>query len=333
MGDGLTITPGGTPEAGLNPADLEGLEALAERTHEDPRWLDTDAVPERLRAALPTAAAQARRNLDPSRPADIVAALVTLADRHRLDLPDRRALELDAEVMAAWPRDLWRKAYVSVWEHGSWRRMPTVGDFRSVVGDALEQRLSRKRGLRWRRQAKRSFAESRQRYDRLVTLEARLRARARPQSVADCVAALERAGPGVRQTWFQAAMRRNPQLTIGDAADLARWVPVVAARIAAVGLFGRTEPWASVELHTSSVSGRDVVSGGEGEDAEEGCYRYRRQEVASVKVPSMGPGCKPAAMSPSAALQTRLKLGSGVGTLTASPCHNPEPLPAPAGRD
>jgi len=51
------------------------------------------------------------------------------------------------------------------------------------------------------------------------------------------------------------------------------------------------------------------VSGGEGEDAEEGCYRYRRQEVASVKVPSMGPGCKPAAMSPSAALQTRLKLG------------------------
>jgi hypothetical protein len=148
MGDVLTITPGGTPEAGLNPADLEGLEALAERTHEDPRWLDTDAVPERLRAALPTAAAQARRNLDPSRPADIVAALVTLADRHRLDLPDRRALELDAEVMAAWPRDLWRKAYVSVWEHGSWRRMPTVGDFRSVVGDALEQRLSRKRGLR-----------------------------------------------------------------------------------------------------------------------------------------------------------------------------------------
>jgi hypothetical protein len=37
-------------------------------------------------------------------------------------------------------------------------------------------------------------------------------------------------------------MRRNPQLTTGDAADLARWVPVVAARIAAVGLFGRTEP-------------------------------------------------------------------------------------------
>jgi hypothetical protein len=221
MGE-VVAHPGGAVAPAARPTAMrERLEELAAWTWEDPQWLDTDAVPEPVRAALPAAVEQARRDLEPGRPADIVAALLTLADRHRLDLPDRRALELDAEVMAAWPRDLWRKAYLTVWEHWSWRRMPTVGDLRNVVGDVLEQR--------------------RQRYHRLVTLEARLRARSRPQSVVDCMAALERVGPGVRQTWFQAARRRDPELTAADSADLARWVPVVAGRIAAVGLFGRTE--------------------------------------------------------------------------------------------
>jgi hypothetical protein len=226
MGNVITITPGGTPagapEGGLDPAVVEQLGALAERTQDEPRWLDRDVVPDRLRALAPVAVEQARRDLEPSRPAKIVTALVQLAERHDLNVPDRRALELDAEIMAAWPRELWRRAYLVVWEEWVWPRLPTVGEFRRPIAEAIEQR--------------------RRRYDRLVTLEARLRARTKPQSVAECVAALERAGPGVRQTWFQAARRRDPQLTTGDAAELGRWVPLVAARMATVGLFGRAEP-------------------------------------------------------------------------------------------
>jgi hypothetical protein len=56
--------------------------------------------------------------------------------------------------------------------------------------------------------------------------------------VLDCIAALERTGPGVRQGWFNAALRRDPTLTLADRADLTRWMPVVAPRIASVGLFG-----------------------------------------------------------------------------------------------
>jgi hypothetical protein len=222
MGDVITINSGGLPEGGLDPAVLERLHALAERTQEEPTWLDSDVVPDRLRALAPVAVEQARRDLEPSRPAEIVTALVQLAERHDLNVPDRRALELDAEIMAAWPRELWRRAYLVVWEEWVWPRLPTVGEFRRPIAEAIEQR--------------------RRRYDRLVTLEARLRARTKPQSVAECVAALERAGPGVRQTWFQAARRRDPQLTTGDAAELGRWVPLVAARMATVGLFGRAEP-------------------------------------------------------------------------------------------
>jgi hypothetical protein len=123
--------------------------------------------------------------------------------------------------MAEWPRDLWTRAYRTVWERWSYRRMPTVGDFRGALGDAIEQR--------------------RRRYDLLTTLEARLRGRIRPGTLPECIAALERAGPGVRQTWFQAAMRRDPSLTPANRTDLARWVPVVVPRIARVGILGTTD--------------------------------------------------------------------------------------------
>jgi hypothetical protein len=45
----------------------------------------------------------------------------------------------------------------------------------------------------------------------------------------------------VRQTWFQAALRRDPTLTPADRTDLARWVPTVAPRIVSIGLFGPTD--------------------------------------------------------------------------------------------
>ena len=57
----------------------------------------------------------------------------------------------------------------------------------------------------------------------------------------DYIAALERTGPGVRQGWFNAALRRDPMLTPADQPDLTRSVPVVTPRIAAVGLFGQAD--------------------------------------------------------------------------------------------
>ena len=75
----------------------------------------------------------------------------------------------------------------------------------------------------------------------LTTLEAWLPARTKPGSLPECIAALERAGAGVRQGWFQAALRRDPDLTSADRADLARWMPVVAPRIGDVGLFGPSD--------------------------------------------------------------------------------------------
>src|SRR4051794_16209853 len=221
MGDVIPFDPGAVPAGDAGPVLLEEVDAFAARTAREPFWLDAVEIPAPFWASLRAALEQARRNLEPSRPAEIVDALATLADRHRLDLPDRRALEMDAEVMAAWPRDLWIRAYRTIWEVWSWRRMPTVGDFRGHIGDAIERR--------------------RRRHDLLTTLEVRLRARAKPGSLPECVAALERAGPGVRQTWFQAAMRRDPRLTPADRTDLVRWVPAVAPRIARVGLFGPTD--------------------------------------------------------------------------------------------
>ena len=221
MGDVIPFDPGAAPAGDAGPLVLEDVDAFAARTAREPFQLDAAEIPAPFRAALAAAVAEARRDLEPGRPAEIVDALATLADRHRLDLPDRRALEMDAEVMAAWPRDLWLRAYRTIWERWSWRRMPTVGDFRGPIGDAIERR--------------------RRRYGLLTTLEVRLRARTRPGTVPDCIAALERTGPGVRQTWFQAALRRDPTLTPADRTDLARWVPAVAPRIARVGLFGPTD--------------------------------------------------------------------------------------------
>ena len=218
MGTIIPLDPG-TERADLAGAlVLEDVDEFAARTAQEPFWLDAVDMPESFRTRVAMALGQARRDLEPGQPTEIVEALVTLADRHRLDLPDRRALEMDAEVMAAWPRDLWLRAYRTIWERWSWRRMPTVSDFRDPLGDAIEQR--------------------RRRHDLLTTLEARLRARSRPETVPDCIAALERTGPGVRQGWFNAALRRDPALTPADRTDLARWVPVVAPRITAVGLFG-----------------------------------------------------------------------------------------------
>ena len=62
-----------------------------------------------------------------------------------LDDQQRReiALEMDVEVMAAWPTDLWRKAFSGIWEQFAYRRMPEVADFRRVIEADLAERRAR----------------------------------------------------------------------------------------------------------------------------------------------------------------------------------------------
>ena len=111
-------------------------------------WADEPAVhlpdlPPGLEAALPDALAQARRDLAPGDPGEVLAALTALASRRGLDLPDGIALELDTEIMAVWPRDLWRKAFRIVWERFAYRRLPEVADFRRVIEADLAERQAR----------------------------------------------------------------------------------------------------------------------------------------------------------------------------------------------
>jgi hypothetical protein len=100
-------------------------------------------IPPDLVAALPVAVAQARRDLTPGDPGEILAGLTTLASRRGLPLPDGIALEMDVEVMAAWPRDLWHKAFTGIWERFAYRRMPEVADFRRVIEADLAERKAR----------------------------------------------------------------------------------------------------------------------------------------------------------------------------------------------
>jgi hypothetical protein len=100
--------------------------------------------------------------------------------------------------------------------------MPTVGDFRAVIAADLEARQAR--------------------LGELVTLESRIaHRRHKPRTLTDCIAALEAAGPGTRSGWYRAACRRDPALVTVDPGDFSRWVPAIAARIAEVGLLGRTD--------------------------------------------------------------------------------------------
>ena len=100
-------------------------------------------IPPDLVAVLPVAVAQAQRDLTPGDPGEILAGLTTLASRRGFPLPDGVALEMDVEVMAAWPRDLWRKAFSGIWERFAYRRMPEVADFQRVIEADLAERKAK----------------------------------------------------------------------------------------------------------------------------------------------------------------------------------------------
>jgi hypothetical protein len=92
---------------------------------------------------LPDAVVEARAALDPSDPSEVLTAFTSLIKRRGFELPDEFALEMDCEIIAAWPRDLWRKAMRSVWENFSYRRVPEVADFKRVIAAELEERQAR----------------------------------------------------------------------------------------------------------------------------------------------------------------------------------------------
>jgi hypothetical protein len=211
------------PAADPGEAVRRDIEALAELSFERPELLAAAPPAPVLRDALPVLVAEARRACAPAEPAEIVNALLAFARRHRVDPPDETALELDAEIISGWPRDLWRRAFRTLWEGWTFRRMPTAGDFRAPIAADLDGR--------------------RQRLRELLTLHDRIGRRGhRPRGAADCVAALRAAGPGTRLGWYHAACRRDPALAGIPPAAVERWADAVAPRIAEVGLLGPTAP-------------------------------------------------------------------------------------------
>ena len=125
-----------------NATQLTRLLAWSESWADEPLPHLPDIPPD-LVAALPVAVAQARHDLTPGDPGEILAGLTTLASRRGLPLPDGIALEMDVEVMATWPMDLWRKAFTGIWERFAYRRMPEVADFRRVIEADLAERKAR----------------------------------------------------------------------------------------------------------------------------------------------------------------------------------------------
>jgi len=98
---------------------------LSASWHDEPSpHLPAEVVGE-LESDLPKVIAEARAVLEPSDRAEVIAALVRLADRRGFALPDAFSLDLDVEVMAAWPRDLFRKAFRCVWENFAYRPCPS----------------------------------------------------------------------------------------------------------------------------------------------------------------------------------------------------------------
>ncbi len=117
--------------------------ALSESWHEVPVIQLPEAVRADLAVGLPAALDMARRDLEPGSPAEVLASLAALANRRGFEMPTGLSLDLDVELMAEWPRDLFVKAFRGVWETFAYRRMPEVADFRRHIETDLAERRSR----------------------------------------------------------------------------------------------------------------------------------------------------------------------------------------------
>lgn len=139
-------------------------------------WHDEPSIflPERLgdlESQLPAAIAQATAALAPGQAVEVIEALQALATRRGFDLPDGIALEMDVEVLASWPRDLFVKSFRIVWERFAYRRLPEVADFYEPIKLAMadrRERLARLQSLKLKletvRMRERLDQEARQRH-------------------------------------------------------------------------------------------------------------------------------------------------------------------------
>jgi hypothetical protein len=109
---------------------------------------DTPDGLEAAAAALAPLAAAARAELAPAGPAEPIVFLKAFADRHRLEMPDVSAIELDAEALADIPRAALRDAFKVLWSTWRYRRLPTAGDILAIAGRELQEgRVGRLRRL------------------------------------------------------------------------------------------------------------------------------------------------------------------------------------------
>jgi hypothetical protein len=132
------------------PSETERKQTLAfvASWHDEPAWM----VPadEAVERALPALIEQAAA-IESSNPAEVLAALMTWAERRGMALPIGPALDFDVEILASWPRDLFHLAYRRCWENFAYRRMPEVADFKRAIADELAERqahLTRLKALR-----------------------------------------------------------------------------------------------------------------------------------------------------------------------------------------
>jgi hypothetical protein len=160
MSNHLRIVEPGTPPCPAMPERFLRVRVLAEMLADDPGYEPPEAG-QALIGQVEGAIAAATALLAPGDPTEVVAGLQVLAERRGLAMPSGFALELDAEIMGGWPRDLWRKAFRLVWERFEYRRMLEVPDFRRHIAqdladreaelrrlDMLAKRLSRRRDHR-----------------------------------------------------------------------------------------------------------------------------------------------------------------------------------------
>lgn len=104
---------------------------------------DPSVIPAAVRSDLPCALAEARAQLAPGRPEAVLSALATIAERRGLALPCGLGLDLDVEIMAEWPEDLFALAFKRVWTTFGYRRMPEVADFERAIHAELHERRAR----------------------------------------------------------------------------------------------------------------------------------------------------------------------------------------------
>ena len=147
QGPAQAIPPAPAPGSTL-PETLRSVTARPPTTAYAESWHDEPSIflPEQLgdlETQLPAAIAQATAALSPSQPVEVIEALQALATRRGFDLPDGIALEMDVEVLASWPRDLFVKAFRIVWERFSYRRLPEVADFYEPIKLAMAERRER----------------------------------------------------------------------------------------------------------------------------------------------------------------------------------------------